>query len=440
MPTPADYIPPFLRELSRPPASFVPCELPRYLEQNYVTQDDFDRKKNKTYWLLFLTREQGVYSYKATCEGALRSRYLPSEAVGSFQVLSKALRWWAVHCFHRHGRCTMGTKGGSACTLREACIEHPAPNPAIPLGTICARNALTVPPSKPLPRRGKHEEGGVQRRVKHEEGGVKRGQESIKLEAHEPAVKREAHDPVVKTEGGARLRSALPPSSSVGTSRTAPTRATYPHRPRQGFTPVPETEDSEDERHHSEDERRQPLFEPNSSEDEAQAARVLPTPMRTDKECRESVCYGGRRLLADVDGAATSSAGASLPGLSSVLSVSLSSLSASSAVAGPATKGREGGRLAASSASRAVSSASRARASSAPLVERGGGEVIGNDVFLVTSHGTIWPHSRAAEVKEEEVGAGPVQVIFGWEAATHYTLKVAGKEKGKAAEEMDVVA
>ncbi|KAJ7063014.1 hypothetical protein B0H15DRAFT_807828, partial [Mycena belliarum] len=98
-------IPPMLRELDKPPTSFGPCSVPLYLGDNFDGHASFSRTRNKTYWILFLTRCQGAYSLKTTCLRAKGKAYTEEEAVGCFENWDDVLVIWALHCFHRHGRC-----------------------------------------------------------------------------------------------------------------------------------------------------------------------------------------------------------------------------------------------------------------------------------------------------------------------------------------------
>ncbi|KAJ7667889.1 hypothetical protein DFH06DRAFT_1126579 [Mycena polygramma] len=103
--------PSWLSELADPPADFVACVVPNHLDANFDNHFDFSRRRNQTYWVLFVSPKSGMYSYK---------KYAEIEGFGTFNSQTKMLVAWAKNCFHRHRKCGCA----SACHL-VACPEHP---------------------------------------------------------------------------------------------------------------------------------------------------------------------------------------------------------------------------------------------------------------------------------------------------------------------------
>ncbi|KAJ7446033.1 hypothetical protein B0H11DRAFT_1930375 [Mycena galericulata] len=239
-------VPPSLVGLAPPPASFVPCLIPNYLDNNFTDHIDFSRRRNKTYWVLFVSSKQGMYSLKKACMAAKDSRYTEEEVIGSFQHWSALLPVWATHCYHRHSKCS---EHRNACAVG-ACPDHPAPPDPTP-STIRVRRREPVSP------------------------GVKR--ESVKRESATAEVKRESSSTPNKRGRGVKLESTMPPIKSEAAAfpvKRGDLSVRNPNprtarRPPPSYTPVPET-DSES------DGPAVPLYDSDSSEEGAvQAARPL---------------------------------------------------------------------------------------------------------------------------------------------------------------------
>ncbi|KAJ7821734.1 hypothetical protein B0H13DRAFT_2377111 [Mycena leptocephala] len=111
-------IPATIDALPAPPPAFIPCEIPNYLGSNFKNHTDFSQKRNKHYWILFVSPKQGVYSLKVTCLSAKGNKYEEANVVGDVQMWKDVLAIWAKHCFHRHGKCRMH---------QHACVSSPCP-------------------------------------------------------------------------------------------------------------------------------------------------------------------------------------------------------------------------------------------------------------------------------------------------------------------------
>ncbi|KAJ7075467.1 hypothetical protein B0H15DRAFT_956467 [Mycena belliarum] len=83
-------IPPSLRNLERPPALFVACAILLYMGPNFSDHIAFTKMRKKTYWILFLTGNQGAYSLNTGQLGAGRVRQGP-ERQESSQSLALSL-------------------------------------------------------------------------------------------------------------------------------------------------------------------------------------------------------------------------------------------------------------------------------------------------------------------------------------------------------------
>jgi hypothetical protein len=57
-------IPASLDDLGALPSDFSPCSIPEHFGENFKTHADFSSKRNKHYWLLFVSLKQGAYSLK----------------------------------------------------------------------------------------------------------------------------------------------------------------------------------------------------------------------------------------------------------------------------------------------------------------------------------------------------------------------------------------
>ncbi|KAJ7662032.1 hypothetical protein DFH06DRAFT_1325355 [Mycena polygramma] len=233
-------------------------------------------------------------------------------------------------------------------------------------------------------------------------------------------VKREA---IVKIEPGVKLEAGVKQENTLA---TPPRPATAP-RPKRtveraappSYTPIPETDSDSDGLPAG----SAPLFDPDSPES-APPAR-LPS-YDPDAPVHNPSALTPSRLSRSPSRAATPAR----------ISRSYST--------GPGPSRSQSGALGASSVARGVSSISRV---SRVRGVAGGGQgststASVDDAFYVDARGAIH-HSSADAFKQ--VGAGPVQVVLGWEAATKYARELVeeaevevedgkgnGKGKGKA--------
>ncbi|KAJ7633769.1 hypothetical protein DFH06DRAFT_1336856 [Mycena polygramma] len=323
-------VPDALRGLAAPPRTFVACKIPNHLGPNFKNHTDFSSKRNKLYWILFDGPNQGVYSLKASCLAAMGRKSEPDDVVGFVQTWEEVLAIWAVHCYHRHGKCA----------------THPH---------LCVTECTAIKRESP-----------VKREVKQEDSGL-----SVKRESTSPSRRRP------RGEG-----SRKPPS----------------------YTPVPETEEESDT-----DETPLPLYV-----DDTPSPPPLPaTPPRT-----RSVSYhpapavivkpNRRTSRTSVSQESKAPTPASSPEPSEASSLSMSSVS--TAAPPPQAKGK--GRAEGSgNHSAAHASTSAAQASKVSL----------DDPFYVGANGSI--HHSSAQAFSD-VGAGRVQVVMGWEAATRYARRL----------------
>ncbi|KAJ7065086.1 hypothetical protein B0H15DRAFT_958574, partial [Mycena belliarum] len=185
--------------------------------------------------------DPGPQKEKASCVRALGSAYPEEDAVGSFQDWeSEVLVVWALHCYHRHGRC-----------------------PARPYQ--CANfsqgdtNGIIRIPRKPAGDVGVKLEADVQ--MPGKAGGVVKREEGMKREGSSP-LKRETS--VTEHPQLPILSVASPASRTMERARSARVHGGPP----PSYTPVPPT-DSDD----SGDEQRVPLFDPDTP-DERSPTRV----------------------------------------------------------------------------------------------------------------------------------------------------------------------
>ncbi|KAJ6570301.1 hypothetical protein DFH09DRAFT_1080431 [Mycena vulgaris] len=100
-----DSLPSFILALTKPPASFTTCDIPNHLDSNFKGHAVFSNAGNETYWVLFLTGGQGMYSLKVPCMAVMGRRLTQDEAVRSFQPWDDVQEWWGRHCFYRHRQC-----------------------------------------------------------------------------------------------------------------------------------------------------------------------------------------------------------------------------------------------------------------------------------------------------------------------------------------------
>ncbi|KAJ6564327.1 hypothetical protein B0H19DRAFT_77409 [Mycena capillaripes] len=220
-------LPRALEDLTVPSPNFVACSVPNHMDSNFDNQ----RRRNQTYWVLFVSAKQGMYSLKMSCTAALPKQYGELEMVASFTRQAEVLAAWRTHCYHRHGKCG---EHSHACYAGE-CPAHP---PEIDLSTAAP---------------AKQKRGCAS--VKREGSAV------IKREGS--AVVKRGGSAVVKREGSVALRS----TRVLGTPPL--------------YTSLPSSETD------AEDVLTLPLFLPDSEEEEevrtalspGQGSRQCPTPL-----------------------------------------------------------------------------------------------------------------------------------------------------------------
>ncbi|KAJ7880724.1 hypothetical protein B0H14DRAFT_3434268 [Mycena olivaceomarginata] len=83
-------IPASLDDLGAPPGDFTPCSIPEHFGENFKTYADFSSKRNKHYWLLFVSPKQGAYSLKATCLAAKGRQYEEAAVMGDAATWKEA--------------------------------------------------------------------------------------------------------------------------------------------------------------------------------------------------------------------------------------------------------------------------------------------------------------------------------------------------------------
>ncbi|KAJ7855149.1 hypothetical protein B0H14DRAFT_2579490 [Mycena olivaceomarginata] len=202
-------IPASLDDLGAPPDDFTPCSILEHFGENFKTHADFSSKRNKHYWLLFVSPKQGAYSLnvvvvgaqlycRATCLAAKGCQYEEAAVMGDAATWKEAQEFWGKHCFHRHAKCRLHPQ---SCNT-SACPAHGARVLAgNPVKTELKREASSAPLL-------------VKREVKAEEG-------EVKAEQQPP--------------------SPLPFNRRHGLPQTIARRAPPP-----SYTPVPDSEGSED--------------------------------------------------------------------------------------------------------------------------------------------------------------------------------------------------
>ncbi|KAJ6492729.1 hypothetical protein C8R47DRAFT_1070281 [Mycena vitilis] len=105
-------IPDYIDSLDPPPLNFDPCDIPEYFGPNFSDHVDFSKKRNKFYWVLFLTSSQDkpgsleLMRNRATCMAAKGRLLDASEVVAFVQTWEEVVAVWAKHCYHRHGKCS----------------------------------------------------------------------------------------------------------------------------------------------------------------------------------------------------------------------------------------------------------------------------------------------------------------------------------------------
>ncbi|KAJ6544877.1 hypothetical protein DFH09DRAFT_1088413 [Mycena vulgaris] len=125
-----DSLPSFILALTKPPASFTTCDIPNHLDSNFKGHAVFSNAGNETYWVLFLTGGQGMYSLKVPCMAVMGRRLTQDEAVRSFQPWDDVQEWWGRHCFYRHGQCAAHP---DACAANGCYNTRPAPTHEEPM-------------------------------------------------------------------------------------------------------------------------------------------------------------------------------------------------------------------------------------------------------------------------------------------------------------------
>ncbi|KAJ7127331.1 hypothetical protein C8R43DRAFT_958004 [Mycena crocata] len=360
-------IPLTISQLASPPAAFRVCPIPLKLGSNFDDHEEFSRKKNKQYWVLFDTGMQGVYSKKGQNV---------ADVVGCFQTWAEVIDAWAKHCYRRHTKCP---------THRDSCSEGQCP--AHP------HNPDTAP-------------------IKTEQAGV------IKIRRAMPRPLRAVKQEVKQEPDTIPLRVGSGSSRSRSSRRTVAVAGAPARCRRLARAPPPSyTTDSDEAAMPA---GSAPLFDPNSSEEEergagsslAVEASLVGRGGAAQPELFSSASRSKVRHVEELQ--TTPASTATSPAVSSVSSLSTTTGgTASSAV--PAAR-RDKGKGRAELGVPTLSGVSTAW-EEVPSEPKG---VLKTDPFFVSASGTIH-HSSARPFVE--VGAGPVQVVIGWDAATKYAVR-----------------
>ncbi|KAJ7092137.1 hypothetical protein C8R43DRAFT_964687 [Mycena crocata] len=368
-------IPRTISDLPEPPKGFRPCAIPLKLADNWIDHNEFSRKGNKQYCVLFHAARPGVYSRKPDCV-AWVPRGLPvSEVVGCFQKWIEVLAVWAKYCYHRHSKCL---------THQNACAESACP------GHPLDPDAVQVKPEPGDILKVKREPGDVIK-VKREAGGdikVRRAPE-VKMEAG-PVAARVPSRATVPVESPSRGAAAVLPDFARRRRPETATRYTS-----------------------SEDEDAMPpgtvpLFAPDTSDEEDGAAAASTQgrgPTARDASTASGTTRPARHQLDEY--------GAVSHGVAHhVAHHDVSWHSVECGGAGPPRQDKAKGReipIPPTPITLPLASGSKARAAA----------VSKTDPFYVSATGAIHHSSERAFA---EVGSGPVQVVIGWEAATKYAV------------------
>ncbi|KAJ7797689.1 hypothetical protein B0H13DRAFT_2392046 [Mycena leptocephala] len=429
-----------LQNLAAPPEDFSPCTIPLHLGVNFTNHVEFSGKGNKRYWVLHLGHGQGVYTLKVECVAAAGRYAKVPEAYEPLDRWQLVVSHWAKHCFHRHGKCASHR---NACTDGQ-CPTHPA---------------AEYPGEVRVPRRMKVELDG--------KGSIKTERDvSVKVECDAKVKLERGVLPLAAARSAARPRPeslsratstsiCLPPSREATPLVGPPSKRNLALRARRAaqkeeqtgrpppprYTPIEETE-SEGEGGH-----RQPLFDPDSSEEERSAP-----PLRTSTLRPTTAAEQERPAPAPVSATPPSPTPSSRPmrmrriediaasykphpraiavpppssaGVSSVSSLSMSSLSTSPATS-PAISTSTWAKQRGVAGTAAGAGDEKGASVSMRDVEDPGAHL--DDPFFVASSGVIHHSSSRAF---EDVSSGPVWVVMGWEEATRVALEVVSSVKG----------
>ncbi|KAJ7106832.1 hypothetical protein C8R43DRAFT_963326 [Mycena crocata] len=406
---PKTDLPPHIANAAPPPAEYVACLVPDHLSRsNWVDHEEFSRKRNKTYWVLFALDEsdagaEGVYSRKAQCTAAMSQEHAVNDVVA-----------------------------GATST--------PTPVPTV-----------VVPRMRPPTNWRQTDVIRVRR------PGIIR---STPVE-RKPDVKREVKlevplegTPHRKTPVNASRRSAstAPVSPASVSALFTEQRAQRVRRvehpvcrrtpaPPPGYTPAPETE--------SDDEPMPPgtrsLYASDSDDDNSRPASVAAsgadgervgvtraassrptgcTPAKTP--CFEEVMSNPPSMVAPMPPSTVVS-----PSTSTESSLSASSTGTSTGtVVAPmlAGKGKERAEAVAGPSRSIPGSMHAAVGEGAP---QGSGMALLTDIYYVGAAGKIHHSSEEAFA---DVSDGPVQVVLGWHAATRLGEKLVRKRAEAAGE------
>ncbi|KAJ7206123.1 hypothetical protein GGX14DRAFT_397388 [Mycena pura] len=131
-----------LAELRTPPDEYTPCDVPNYLGSNFSGHDSFSQKNNKFYWVVYLGRNQGMYSLKATAVAHLDG-YSRERAMECYSTYDAVTAGWKKHCFHHRGHCSVHSL---------ACAKSPCTRHAAPRCVMEARERVAISYGLTLPR------------------------------------------------------------------------------------------------------------------------------------------------------------------------------------------------------------------------------------------------------------------------------------------------
>ncbi|KAJ7164581.1 hypothetical protein C8R43DRAFT_946400 [Mycena crocata] len=411
-------IPANIEALAVPPSTFIPCPVRNYMASNFKGHEDFSRKGNRTYWVLFVSEKQGIFHLaaipderiRADCLWAIDNKYAEKNVVGAFDTWEELLPVWAKNCYHTHRRCI---RHSNACQ-RTACPEHPLKLDGAEVKTEIKAEPLDVIRVPRLTAPVKIKAESVKREEKHEVP---------------PSVRRPTTRATRAASVVARPPSASPPRPGQAKRQR---RAAVPLVPPPSYTPVPETEFGSD------GEPLAPLFDSDSDSEAAVAAltRRSATKLLSSPPPAAVLPPAGRGASPHPNNTAVLSAASTPTSLSasvaSLTSLAVSSVTVSTPSSPPVTSASSlsqspswappsKGKARAVTPGMSISQTlhrpiARARASVQPPAL--------DDPFYVTAVGTIH-HSSAEALKA--VRTGGVTVVIGWDEATKLGRKRAEK-------------
>ncbi|KAJ7017504.1 hypothetical protein C8F04DRAFT_1279284 [Mycena alexandri] len=396
-------VPPAVKALPAPPAGFVPCLLRESFGGNFTNHADFSRQGNKTYWVLFSSAREAVYTLKPECVAGKNREDDERDVVASFAEWGEVLRVWGAFCYHHHGKCEH-----HANSCRRGCPTHRRPQtpPEPARRDPRVKVEVGVKPERATPKLQ------TPRRSTSTTGS--RARASTRPPSRPSPVEEDdanymgtvpLYDP--DTPPPRRARSASidvplyvrtpPPQPSLERDASGTSRSRSSHAPSRAQSPA---------------QTSPPTSTTLSSASSLSASTVTanaPAASGKGKERARSQLPSSSRI--------SRTTGAHRSPWPSTSSVSRTA-GAHGATARP-TKSQAEAR-AGTPATVASSSASTSR-------------VIGrNNAFFVSASGLIRDTSAAAF---SDIVEGPVKVVMGWEAATKYAVELAEKEATRAASE-----